>query len=193
MLEKPKKVQTFFEILVWCFKKLYSISFSNSAQSCPTLCSPMDSSLPESSVHGIFQARILELVAIPSSRGSFPSRDRTCVSVSPALAGRFFITSATWGALSQIYFLSYWNHSFTSLLNKCVGWASLVAHRIKNLPAMQETQVWSLGREDPCENGMATHSSILHEEFHGQRGLVGYNPWGHKESDTTERLTHSFK
>ena len=113
--------------------------------------------------------------------------------VSSALAGRFFITSATWGALSQIYFLVYWNYCFTSLLNKCVGWASLVAHRIKNLPAMQETQVWSLGREDPWENEMATHSSILHEEFHGQRGLVGYNPWGHKESDTTEQITHSFK
>ena len=42
------------------------------AQSCPTLCSPMDCSLPGSSVHGILQARILELVAIPSSRGSSP-------------------------------------------------------------------------------------------------------------------------
>ena len=39
--------------------------------------------------------------------------------------------------------------------------ASLVAQMVKNLPAMQETQVQSLGREDPLENGMATHSSIL--------------------------------
>ena len=37
----------------------------------------------------------------------------------------------------------------------------LVAQMVKNLPAMQETQVWSLGREDPLEKGMATHSSIL--------------------------------
>ena len=64
---------------------------------------------------------------------------------------------------------------------------------VKNLPARQETPVLSLGEEDPWENEMATHSSILHEEFHGQRGLVGYNPWGHKESDTTEQITHSFK
>ena len=42
-----------------------------------------------------------------------------------------------------------------------VVWASLVAQMVKNLPAMQETLVWSLGREDPLEKGMATHSSIL--------------------------------
>ena len=40
-------------------------------------------------------------------------------------------------------------------------WASLVAQIVKNLPAVQETQVWSLGQEDPLENVMATHSSIL--------------------------------
>ena len=50
------------------------------AQSCPTLCNPMDFSPPGSSVHGILQARILEWVAISSSRGSSPPRDQTCVS-----------------------------------------------------------------------------------------------------------------
>ena len=40
-------------------------------------------------------------------------------------------------------------------------WASLVAQSVKNLPAMQETLVGSLGREDPLEKEMATHSSIL--------------------------------
>ena len=44
------------------------------AQSCPTLCSPMDCSLPGPSVHGIFQARILKWVAISSSRGSSPTQ-----------------------------------------------------------------------------------------------------------------------
>ena len=42
-----------------------------------------------------------------------------------------------------------------------VGWTSLVAQMVKDLPAMQETQVRSLGREDPLEKGMAVHSSIL--------------------------------
>ena len=50
------------------------------AKSCPTLCNPMDYSPPGSSVHGIFQARILEWVAISFSRGSSWPRDQTCVS-----------------------------------------------------------------------------------------------------------------
>ena len=49
-------------------------------QWCPTLCDPMDCSLPGSSVYGILQARILEWVAIPFSRGSSHPRDRTSVS-----------------------------------------------------------------------------------------------------------------
>ena len=43
----------------------------------------------------------------------------------------------------------------------CIIWASLVAQMVKNLPAMQETQVQFLGQEDPLEEGMATHPSIL--------------------------------
>ena len=50
---------------------------SKVAQSCPTLCHPMDCSLPGSSVHGIFQTRVLEWVAISFSRGSARPRDRT--------------------------------------------------------------------------------------------------------------------
>ena len=61
------------------------------AHSCLTLCNPMDYSLSGFSVHGIFQARILEWVAISSSRGSSESRDSASLA-SPALAGRFFTT-----------------------------------------------------------------------------------------------------
>ena len=39
---------------------------------------------------------------------------------------------------------------------------------------------------------MATHSCILAWESHGQRSLEGYSPWGHKESDTTEKLSNNF-
>ena len=52
---------------------------TESLQSFLTLCDPMDCSPPGSSVHGILQARILEWVAMPSSRGSCQPRDRTCV------------------------------------------------------------------------------------------------------------------
>ena len=51
---------------------------------------------------------------------------------------------------------------------------------VKNLPVMQETWVLSLGQEDPLEKGMAIHSRMLPAEFHGQRSLVGYSPWGHR-------------
>ena len=66
---------------------------------------------------------------------------------------------------------------------------------VKNLPAMQDTQVQSLGWEYPLEKGMAKHSIptpvFLPREFHGQRNLTGYCPWGLKEMDMTERLTLS--
>ena len=54
---------------------------------------------------------------------------------------------------------------------------------VRNLLAMQETWVQSLGQEDPVEKGMATH---LPGESHGQRSLAGYSPCGCKESDMTE-------
>ena len=56
--------------------------------------------------------------------------------------------------------------------------ASLVAQTVKNLPAMQENQVWSLGREDPLEKGTVTHSSILAWKVPWKKSLVGYSPWG---------------
>ena len=65
------------------------------------------------------------------------------------------------------------------------GGASLTAQLVKNLPAMQETWVRSLGWEDTLEKRKATHSRIL-------AWRILYSPWGHKESDTTERLSHHF-
>ena len=58
---------------------------------------------------------------------------------------------------------------------------------MKNLPAIQETLVRSLGQEDALEEEMATilQCSCLGKS-HGQRTLVGQSPWGLKESDTTE-------
>ena len=68
--------------------------------------------------------------------------------------------------------------------------ASLVAQLVKNPPAMQETWVQSLGWEDPPGGG---HDNALQysclENPHGQRILVGYSSWGHKELDMTEQLS----
>ena len=67
-----------------------------------------------------------------------------------------------------------------------------MAQMVKRLSTVRETWVQSLGREDLLEKEMATHSSILPGKSHGWRSLVGYNPWGQEESDTTERLHFHF-
>ena len=75
---------------------LHSYWFGLVAKLCPTLWDPMDCRLPGSSVHGILQVRILEWVAMPSSRESSRSRDRTQLA---CVAGRFFTNWTTWEKL----------------------------------------------------------------------------------------------
>ena len=81
--------------------------------------------------------------------------------------------------------------SFCTVYKKSV---SLVAQTVKNLPAMQETWVRSLGWEDSLEKGMATHSCIPAWRTPRTESLVGYSPWGCKELDTTKQLnTHTHR
>ena len=72
------------------------------ARSCLTLWNPMNCSPPDFSGHGIPQARILEAVAVPSSRGSSRPRDWTPSLTSPALAGGFFTTNTSWETLVHL-------------------------------------------------------------------------------------------
>ena len=90
------------------------------AQSCPTLCDPMDCSLPGSSVHGISQARTLEWVAIPFSRGPSWSRDQTQVSCT---AGGFFTLWATREAPLSLHV------PYFSCTNRC----AVTCHQALNL------------------------------------------------------------
>ena len=76
------------------------------AQSCLTLCNPVDCSPPGSSVHGISQARILEWVAISSSRGSSQPRTQTHVFCLSCIAGRFFTIKPS--GKPQLH-LKYWH------------------------------------------------------------------------------------
>ena len=137
---------------------------AQSLQPYPTLCDPVDHSLPVSSVHGIFQASILEWVAMHSSRGSSWPRDHTCVS---CIAGRFFATGGT-RKDPIIYIIFYITYIITFFLIAYIIFyilfhyeASLMAQLVKSLLATWKTQVQSLGGEDPLEKKMATHSSIL--------------------------------
>ena len=81
------------------------------AQLCPTVCNLMDRSPPGSSVHGILQARILEWVAIPFSRGSSCLKDRTQVFCVSCIAGEFFTAEPPGKPPSSPYQLSVATHA----------------------------------------------------------------------------------
>ena len=132
--------------------------YAKSFQSCPTLCDPVDQSPPGSSVQATLPARILEWVAVPSCRDLPNPEIKPTSPMTPALADGFFTNGTAWEApalckyipaqlvFSYYYFLPIFGGS---------PWASLVAQMVKNLPAMQETQVQSLGQEDTLEKGTA--------------------------------------
>ena len=141
-----------------------------------TLCNLMDCSLPGSSVHGILPARILAWIAMPSSRGSSPPRDLTQISY-VSCTGRlglyhwvqFICNIVLVAAMRQSGSVIY-----THISTLAAQWSRI--HR-----PVQETQVQSLGLEDPLEGEIATYSSrFLPRKSHGQRSWVGYSPRGHK-------------
>ena len=77
------------------------------AESCPTLCDPMNYSSPGSSVHGIFQARILEWVAISFSRDLPVPGIELASLASPAVASRFFTTAPFRKPILQVHMMLY--------------------------------------------------------------------------------------
>ena len=82
---------TLDRISPWSYRKLQVVC----AQSCPTLCDPLNCSLPGSSIRGILQARIMEWVAISFSRGSSWPRDSTCISCSTCIGNKILYHWAT--------------------------------------------------------------------------------------------------
>ena len=141
MVDSAKKYQ----------KGLYSLCLC--AQSCPTLCNPMDCSPPGSSVHATLQARILEQVAISFSRGSSGPRDRTIVSCIVCIGRWLLYHRATWEAVqfilapgnffcmcSPVLKFSCIDISpffeADSLMSLYIERASLVAQTVKNLLAV---------------------------------------------------------
>ena len=66
----------------------------------------------------------------------------------------------------------------------------MVAQTVNNLPSVQETEFDSWVGKIPWRREWHSAPVFLPGEFHGQRSLVGYSPWDHKEPDTTEQLRH---
>ena len=130
-------------ILLQCVKVK---SESEVAQSCPTLHNPMDCSPPGSSIHGIFQARVLEWGVIAFSDYQLQSH-------------LYYIYSST---ILGVNFLCYHSYSFCLFLH--MSWTSEVVLVVKNLLANAgdiEIHVQSLGQENPLHEGLTSHSSIL--------------------------------
>ena len=67
-----------------------------------------------------------------------------------------------------------------------------MSQTVKNLPTMQEAKVPSLGWENPPGEGNGNPLQYLPGKSHGQRSMAGYSPWGYKELDMTEQLTHTL-
>ena len=68
-------------------------------------------------------------------------------------------------------------------------WCFKILYSFSCIPAYQDTQVWSLGGEDPWEKAIQSTPIFLLEEFHGLRSLMGYSPWGRKEMGMAGWLT----
>jgi len=110
-----------FHIMSWCSVNVFcKLRESLVAQSCPTVCNPMDCSLPGSSILGIFQAKVLESVAISFSRGSSWPRDWT--RVSHTIGRRFTVWAIT--PLYQIkenFFLTCFALIFCSIYSRAIS------------------------------------------------------------------------
>ena len=152
------------------------------AQSCLTLCDPVDYSLPGSSVYGVFQARIWTRLTFPTP-GNLPDPGIEPVSlVSPALAGGFFTTDLPGKPICVLSFMYTHTHTHTHTLT----YGILPHSSDSEEPASRAGHPGSVAGSvrSPGEG-----NSFLPGEFYEQRSLTGYDsPWGHKESDTTEQL-----
>ena len=95
-----------------------------------------------------------------------------------------------WKQVILYLFFIYFKKGYTSWKKKKGGGAiaSLVAQTVKRLPAKWETRVRFLGWEYPWRRKWQSTPALLPGKSHGWRSLIGYSPWGRKESDTTERL-----
>ena len=105
-----------------------------------------------------------------------------CGCVCPVLCQFCFSPSSKWWTflcVPRCYCCCLIFHSI-AYAHPVVFLASLVAQLVKSPPAVPETRVQSLGREDPREKGMHPSPVFLPGESHGQRSLSGYSPWGHK-------------
>ena len=137
----------------------------------------MDYSLPGFSVHGIFHARVLEWVAISFTRGSSQPRDRTQVSL---IVSRRFTLWATREA--------HWHSLFSFLGTRVINGGKEPTCQCRR-NKRHRFDPWV--RKIPWRKVWQPTPVFLSGEWHGERSLTGYGPWGHKVWDMTEVTQHS--
>ena len=193
-----------------CPRKSGSTESPARAQLYPTLCDPMDCSPPGSSAHGIFQARILEGVAISFSRRSSWPRDPTCCplhwqadSLPWSSPGKPTLKSGVDGTCSSrlIVMKFRWNFRIPKCRRNATGAINPLPYNAnQRLPCGSDGEesarnvgvpVWSLGQEDPLEKRMATHSSILSWRIPWTEKPGGLQSMGSQRVRETEQLTLS--
>ena len=151
------------------------------AQVCPTLCDHMDCSLPGCSVFGIIQARILEWVTIPFSRGSswpryeigYPILQSDSLLSEPPEKLKWG-NNETFNTYIPILFVKFFNWSIVDL-----GFPGGSA--IKNQPAYTRPRFDPWVKKILWRRDWGSTPVFLPGEFHGQRSLAGYSLCGHKE------------
>ena len=142
----------------------------------------MDCSPPGSSVHGILQAGILEWVAISFCKAIFPTQGSNL--------GLLCCRRILYGLSHQGS-----HNSYNVLIGPTVLWRGgvLLGYSVLRNPSVKCRRPgfspWI--RKIPCRRKWQPTPASLPEKSHRQRRLVGYSPWGHKESDMTEQLNNS--
>ena len=141
------------------------------------LCDPMDRSPPGSSVHGILQARMLEWVAGPSSKGSSRPRDRIWVLKSPALAGRFFTKSL----YVMINLLSSTRQSYCNIQFEDRKWTEFPWEFVKPLIlALMPVCLSHLLLQEANKSNTPSFSPSLNRQKHGLAFFfLSTGPFGH--------------
>ena len=142
-------------------------------QLCPTLCDPINGSPPGSPVSGIFQARTLEWVAI-SFFNAWKWKEKV------QSLSRVRLLATPWTAAYQA------SPSMGFFQARVLEWVAITFSRLP-VQETQETHLWSLGQEDPLEEGMATHSNIL------ARRISGTEEPGGLRSIGSQRVAHDWR
>ena len=151
--------------LRWNSKLMHMCS---AAQFCLALCDPMDCSPPGSPLHGILQARILEWVAISSSRGSSRPRDWTCVSCISGIDGRVLYHGATWQAwnskLRAFSFLKLPNCCRAPVPGTVPGWPPSRHRGISTEWVNSKDSIWDLVHTNSHTDGVPLNACGLNRE-----------------------------